>query len=179
MAATSRMSDGQTHEASAAELVKQLSEQTSRLARLEVQLAKAELAAKGKRAGLGVGMFGGVAGGDGQVGAAHAAEEAAEEALAHQLAGLVPGVVAGQRQLIEDNLAVDDSKPFVNGALIWALRDFRVRPDWDGGNPKPGSPFNQKGLEDQTGKPKPAYAAAARILHDAPPLAVGTSSRRN
>jgi membrane protein len=44
-----------------AELVKQLSEQTSRLARQEVELAKAELAAKGKRAGIGAGMFGGAA----------------------------------------------------------------------------------------------------------------------
>jgi predicted phage tail protein len=46
-------------EGSVAELVKQLSEQTSRLARQEVELAKAELAVKGKRAGIGAGMFGG------------------------------------------------------------------------------------------------------------------------
>src|SRR5438270_3950937 len=46
-------------EASIAELVKQLSEQTSRLARQEVELAKSELAVKGKRAGIGAGMFGG------------------------------------------------------------------------------------------------------------------------
>jgi MFS family permease len=46
-------------EPSAAELIKQLSEQTSRLARQEVELAKAELAIKGKRAGVGAGMFGG------------------------------------------------------------------------------------------------------------------------
>jgi hypothetical protein len=46
-------------EASAAELVKQLSEQTSRLVRQEVELAKAELSIKGKRAGVGAGMFGG------------------------------------------------------------------------------------------------------------------------
>ena len=44
---------------SVAELVKQLSEQSSRLARQEVELAKAELTAKGKRAGIGAGMFGG------------------------------------------------------------------------------------------------------------------------
>lgn len=42
-----------------AELVRQLSEQTSRLARQEVELAKAELGAKGKQAGIGAGMFGG------------------------------------------------------------------------------------------------------------------------
>jgi len=46
-------------EASVAELVKQLSEQTSRLARQEIELAKAELQVKGKRAGIGAGMFGG------------------------------------------------------------------------------------------------------------------------
>jgi hypothetical protein len=44
---------------SAAELVKQLSEQTSRLVRQEVELAKAELAIKGKQAGIGAGLFGG------------------------------------------------------------------------------------------------------------------------
>ena len=43
------------------ELVKQLTEQTSRLARQEVELAKTELAEKGKRAGIGAGMFGGSA----------------------------------------------------------------------------------------------------------------------
>lgn len=41
------------------ELVKELSEQTSTLVRKEVELAKAELAEKGKKAGLGAGMFGG------------------------------------------------------------------------------------------------------------------------
>jgi uncharacterized membrane protein YqjE len=46
-------------DATIAELVKRLSEQMSRLAREEVELAKAELTAKGKRAGLGAGMFGG------------------------------------------------------------------------------------------------------------------------
>ena len=46
-------------EASMAELVRQLSDQTTLLARQEVALAKAELAEKGKRAGLGAGMFGG------------------------------------------------------------------------------------------------------------------------
>ena len=51
--------NGQSSEATVAELVKQLSEQTSRLARQEVELAKAELAIKGKRAGIGAGMFGG------------------------------------------------------------------------------------------------------------------------
>jgi membrane protein len=41
------------------ELVKALSDQTSRLARQEAELAKSELTVKGRRAGIGAGMFGG------------------------------------------------------------------------------------------------------------------------
>ena len=41
------------------ELVKQLSEQSTRLARMEVELAKAELQQKGKQIGIGAGAFGG------------------------------------------------------------------------------------------------------------------------
>ena len=41
------------------ELVKQLSEQTSRLMHQEMELAKLELQEKGKKAGIGAGMFGG------------------------------------------------------------------------------------------------------------------------
>ena len=41
------------------ELLKELSDQTTTLAKQEVELAKAELAEKGKQAGKGAGMFGG------------------------------------------------------------------------------------------------------------------------
>ncbi len=61
MADATGVRDATPSEASVAELVKQLSEQTSRLAREEVELAKAELAVKGKRAGIGAGMFGAAA----------------------------------------------------------------------------------------------------------------------
>jgi uncharacterized membrane protein YqjE len=58
-----RMADtnGQTNQQDrpVGELVKELSEQTSLLVRKEVELAKAELAEKGKKAGVGAGMFGG------------------------------------------------------------------------------------------------------------------------
>ena len=61
MSGATNPSEAHSADASMAELVKQLSEQTSRLARQEVELAKAELTAKGKRAGIGAGMFGGAA----------------------------------------------------------------------------------------------------------------------
>ena len=52
MSSTTERGAGAPSEASLAELIKQL-------ARQEVELAKAELAYKGKRAGIGAGMFGG------------------------------------------------------------------------------------------------------------------------
>jgi uncharacterized membrane protein YqjE len=48
-----------TDERPVAELLKELSEQTSTLVRQEVELAKLELTEKGKQAGIGAGLFGG------------------------------------------------------------------------------------------------------------------------
>ena len=50
-----------TEERPLAELSKQLSEQTTRLAQLELDLAKAEVSEKAKRLGIGAGAFGGAA----------------------------------------------------------------------------------------------------------------------
>ena len=46
-------------ERSIGELLKQLSQETTTLVRQELELAKAEMAQKGKQAGVGAGMFGG------------------------------------------------------------------------------------------------------------------------
>jgi len=59
MANGSGTHNGPPTDASVGELVKQLSEQTSRLAHLGVELAKAELVIEGKRIETGLGMFGG------------------------------------------------------------------------------------------------------------------------
>jgi uncharacterized membrane protein YqjE len=57
------MSDAQTQarERPTAELLRELSEQTTTLVRKEIELAKVELTEKGKRAGTGAGLFGGAA----------------------------------------------------------------------------------------------------------------------
>jgi membrane protein len=49
----------QLEDRSVAELVQQASQQTAQLVRDELRLAQAELQEKGKRAGIGAGMFGG------------------------------------------------------------------------------------------------------------------------
>jgi hypothetical protein len=55
----SEMQDSELSDRPIADLLKQLSDQTAALVRQELDLAKAELAVKGKQAGLGAGMFGG------------------------------------------------------------------------------------------------------------------------
>jgi uncharacterized membrane protein YqjE len=49
---------GDLRDRSLGELLKQLSEQTTRLVHQELELAKAELQQKGRQAGMGAGMFG-------------------------------------------------------------------------------------------------------------------------
>jgi MFS family permease len=82
-----------TDEATVAELVKRLSEQTSKLARQEIELAKAELGEKGKRAGQGAGMFGSA----GMLGlyAVGALTAAAILALATAMAGWLAALIVG------------------------------------------------------------------------------------
>jgi uncharacterized membrane protein YqjE len=79
----------------AAELVKDLSTQVSTLVRQELELAKVELSAKGKQAGIGAGMFGGAGMlalyGVGAVTAA--AILALSTAVAGWLAAIIVGVV--------------------------------------------------------------------------------------
>jgi MFS family permease len=53
--------NGDLRDAGVGELLKQLSQETSTLVRQEVALAKAELAEKGKRAGVGAGLVGAAA----------------------------------------------------------------------------------------------------------------------
>jgi beta-glucuronidase len=59
------------------------------------------------------------------------------------------------------HLGVFAQKPWLAGAVYWALQDFVCRPGWNGGNPVSDPPFFHKGLVDLQGDPKPAYAAVA------------------
>jgi len=74
------------------------------------------------------------------------------------------GTYAYQQDFLRYHLGVYNSRSFINGALVWILRDFRVKPGWEGGNPKPSPPVNHKGLLDTDGKEKPAFAELSRIF---------------
>ena len=60
--------------------------------------------------------------------------------------------------------ACSRSKPWLSGAVYWALNEFRVKPDWEGGNPRPEPPVHQKGLLTyDTMSRKPAWADVQRF----------------
>jgi beta-glucuronidase len=73
------------------------------------------------------------------------------------------GTYEFQAEFLKYHLDVFASKPFVSGALIWNLRDFRVKPGWAGGNPLPHPPVNEKGLIDDLGRKKLAYGVVRNV----------------
>jgi beta-glucuronidase len=77
----------------------------------------------------------------------------------------VRGTYQFQSNAAAYHLHVFATKPWLSGAMYSALQDFAVGPGWTGGNPWPDPPFDQKGLIDRYGDPKPAFAIVSRIYH--------------
>jgi beta-glucuronidase len=69
------------------------------------------------------------------------------------------GTYAFQQNFAAFHLNTFATKPWLTGAIWWALREFRVRPGWDGGNPRPDPPVHEKGLYTFAGQPKPVLGA--------------------
>jgi beta-glucuronidase len=67
------------------------------------------------------------------------------------------GTFEFQQDLLKFHLGVFDTKPWLSGAVWFTLREFLVRPGWDGGNPIPNPPFHQKAVISYDGTVKPAY----------------------
>jgi beta-glucuronidase len=72
------------------------------------------------------------------------------------------GTYAYQQDFVNYQLGVFAAKPWLSGAIYWALNEFWVRPAWDGGNPRPTPPLHTKGLISYDGVRKPAYADVQR-----------------
>ena len=72
------------------------------------------------------------------------------------------GTWAFQQDFVNFHLGVFATKPWLSGALYWALNEFRVRPDWEGGNPWSLPPLHQKALVTYDGQRKPAWADVQR-----------------
>jgi beta-glucuronidase len=78
------------------------------------------------------------------------------------------GTFEFQRDFLGFHLDVIGKMDFLNGALVWILRDFRVKPGYDGGNPVPRPPYNTKGLVDETGARKPSFDAVRQLFRNGP-----------
>ncbi len=74
------------------------------------------------------------------------------------------GTFEFQSDFVNYHLGVYATKPWLTGAIYWALEEFRVRPGWNGGNPYPNSPIHEKGLITFNGVRKPAFAEVQRIF---------------
>jgi len=73
------------------------------------------------------------------------------------------GTYSFQEEFVNYMLNQFATKPFLSGAIYFALQEFRVRPGWSGGDPRPDPPLHEKGLVTFTGTPKPAYNDVKRF----------------
>jgi MFS family permease len=117
---------------SVAELVQRLSDQASSLARKEVELAKAEVAQKGKRVGVGAGAFGAAglvavfAFGALTAAAILALATAVDGWLAALIVALVYGVVAGVLALTGKKQVEEGTPPVPERAIESTKRDIET-----------------------------------------------------
>ncbi len=74
------------------------------------------------------------------------------------------GTYAFQQDFINFRAQVYAAKPWLAGSIYWALEEFKVRPNWDGGNPRPSPPLHQKAVIALGGAKKPAYADLQRFF---------------
>ncbi len=91
-----------------------------------------------------------------------------------------------QARYVDANLSLIERLGFMSGAIYWTLREFAVKPHWDGGVDRPDSErdsIHNKGLLDyRTGARKPAWDTAAGhfartpLYRSAPPRALAAVS---
>ena len=81
------------------------------------------------------------------------------------------GTFQFQRDLLAYHARTYIRKGFLGGASTWVMRDFRSRPDWEGGNPAPRVGWNQKGLVTARSRKKPVFNALAKLYKSVPPVA--------
>jgi hypothetical protein len=78
---------------------------------------------------------------------------------------------AFQTDYIKRNLDIVDRLGFMGGAIYWTVREFAVKPHWDGGSHPPvgeRDAIHNKGLISYTGKVKPAFSFAQREFKATP-----------
>ncbi|HYF24756.1 MAG TPA: glycoside hydrolase family 2 TIM barrel-domain containing protein [Baekduia sp.] len=87
------------------------------------------------------------------------------------------GTYQHQQDFVNYHLGVYATKPWLSGSVWWALQEFRVRPGWEGGNPRPQPPIHQKGVVTFDGVRKPAFFDLQRNFRAATQLATTARAR--
>jgi beta-glucuronidase len=75
------------------------------------------------------------------------------------------GTYQFQADTLAYHLGVFVSKPWLSGALYFAMQNYVAFPTYSGGDPKPNPPFNEKGMVDLYGNHKPAFNVMSSIYH--------------
>lgn len=77
---------------------------------------------------------------------------------------------AFQADYLRKNLDIIERVGFMSGAIYWTLREFAVKPDWDGGALRdvPRDGIHNKALITYDGDRKPAWSVAAENFADTP-----------
>jgi len=75
------------------------------------------------------------------------------------------GTYAFQQDAVAYHLGVYATKPWLSGAIYFALQNYVAYPGYNGGDPLSNPPFNEKGVIDFQGNPKPAAATISSIYH--------------
>lgn len=77
---------------------------------------------------------------------------------------------AFQQRYLKGVMDIVEQRPFVGGAIYWTLREFVVKPDWDGGagHDAARSAIHHKGLITYAGARKPAFGTAERSFSALP-----------
>jgi beta-glucuronidase len=75
------------------------------------------------------------------------------------------GTYQFQSNSVAFHLGVFATKPWLSGVAYQTLQDYAAYPGYNGGNPWPNTPWNQKGLVDQYGNVKPAFSVVSQIYH--------------
>ncbi|MGH2859373.1 MAG: glycoside hydrolase family 2 protein, partial [Solirubrobacteraceae bacterium] len=89
------------------------------------------------------------------------------------------GTYAHQAAAAAFHLGVFASKPYIAGAMWFALQDFAAHPGWGGGNPFPDPPFVLKGEIDLNGNPvEPLFATIQQIYTSTQQIASGVTNGR-
>jgi beta-glucuronidase len=91
------------------------------------------------------------------------------------------GTYEFQADMARYHLSVIASKPYISGAIWFALQNFAAWPGWTGGNPQGDPPFVEKGEIDLQGNPTPLFPVIQSIYKSTvqiAPAVTGSPRRR-